>query len=365
MLLDLLRSSTDNLLRILPFLSFEDIQNLCLTSPDFDHFFSSVSFRMWKSQISPIKKIFNLNIICSDTVPVADEACIGVAHGSSVAFFSLTVGTPICEVSIPGMICFAHRITKMKLSPKKFAILVENSISTRMLIFDRPDFELSYELVIPGRGISVKLLPSFLVFSGPQGRLGILNFLPQFLQYISDPVQPNVDSFDSNLMNTVVSSDYKIIVWSNKNLCITKVIQREGSIEVVNTDMGAVATYSGTEIQLSNDIVATPALGIDRRIEIWNIETGMLLLKINEDPDHYCLSFPFLNLEYNYGLNKVLDIYGSNPSTVRVFCDEGLNDDRQIETEEKPEQQVIITRFHHIILGATFSNLIVRSFLPK
>ena len=366
MILNLLMSDRDSFLKVISFLDFDDLQNLCCTSPEFDQVLSSVSFRNWRSYISPMTKTFYINIICSNTTPVADEVSVGVAHGSSVTFFSLDSGTPICEVLIPGMIPFVHQIKKMQLTPEKFAVLVENSSSTRLLIFDRPDFQLSYEQTIPRRGISFKLLTSMLVFDGSQGSLGILNLSSHVeLKFISDSVQPKVDYFDSNLMKTVVSCDDKMIVWSNQNFFVTKVIRREGAFKIAHGDMGVDATYSGTQVQLSNDIVATPALGIDPSIEIWNIESGMILLKINEIPEHYCLNFPFLNLEYNYGLNKVLDIDGVNPVTVRVFHDEGLDDGRQVEEEEKPVQQATITRFHHIIVGVNFSDLIVRSFLPK
>ena len=164
-------------------------------------------------------------------------------------------------------------------------------------------------------------------------------------------------------MKTVVSCNDKIVVWNNQNKVVTKVIKRMGALAIAHGDAEVITTYSGTQVQLSDDIVATPALGIDPSIEIWNIESGMVLLKINEVPPHYSFRFPFLNLEYTYGLNKVVDVDGVSSVTIRVFNDEGLHDGRQYEEEDKPEKQATITFSSHCIGDGLFK--VNCSFFPS
>ena len=241
----------------------------------------------------------------------------------------------------------------MSLTDDHLAVAVDDLIRSRVLLFNRVDLTLSYEHKLQSRGPSFKVHSSLLVVGNRLGHLGLLNLSTQGqMMFASDPRQVTVDSLDCDLLKTVVSCNDKILVWNNTNAVVAKVINRVGSLVSYHDDLGEVARFAGTDIKLANDIIVTPALGSETGMEIWNINSGELVHRVEEEFLHYSLHFPILNLEYS-GLSRVFLLDDISPTIKRVFNDDILNDSWP--DDGMPVKQTFITLFHHITLSGNYN----------
>jgi WD40 repeat protein len=372
MLLELLNANVYAFINVISKLETSDLLSLCKTSPELDSFISSTTLNSWKiDSFSPSQKTFLLPTNQMPSIFVADNAVVAIAEGPHVTFFSISSGLQVSQVTVPGVRPFGKQIEKMILTDDHLAVAVDDANRSRVLLFNRVQLTLSYEHVLRSRGASFKLHSSLMVVGDRLGHLGFLNLSTQGqMMFASDPRQATVHSLDCDQLKTVVSCDDKILVWNNTNTIVTKVINRGTNHNDLVSQVYPI--FGGTDIKLANDIVVTPALGADTGMEIWNINSGELVHRVEEEFLHYNLHFPILNLEYS-GRSRVLLLDDISPSIKRVFDDDMLNDIWPV--DEMPVKQTFITLFHHITLTANYNEhgnyeaggktkLIVRSFCP-
>ena len=214
MLLKLLNADLDAFLKVTSNLENLDLLSLCKASPQFNSVISSETLRLWKiASFVPSQKTFVLPTIEMPAAFVADDEVVGVAVGPNVAFFSISSGLQVSQVTIPGMHTFGQYIHKMCLTDDHLAVVVEGVSSSRVLLFDRVDLTLSYEYVLLSKGASLKVHSSLMVVGERLGRLGLLHLSTQSqMMFASDPRQATVISLDCDMFKTVVSSDDKIMV---------------------------------------------------------------------------------------------------------------------------------------------------------
>ena len=347
MLLQLLNANIDAFLELASYLPNIDLLSLCDVSPEFNYVISSQPLKHWKLAGSPpLQQTFLLPIERMPSDIVADDQVVGLAVGHNVFFFSNSSGLLVSQFSIPWMYSYQQNIQKMCLNENLLALLVG---STLMLI-DRDDMKLISEHALPSGGSTLTACSSVLVVGGGSGYLGFLTLPAQGqINFANDPRQAEVHSMDCDMVKTVVSFNDKILVWSNHEASVSKVIQRVGSLTVMY-EGELVANYSGTALQLANDIVVTPALGVDAAIEVWNINTGDLVHRIEEHCLNFSLKFPYLNLEY-CGQSKVFDLDApGRPELLRVFSDMVWPIDLEMDPYHHP-RHTVLTRFQHITVG--------------